>query len=56
MKIHQTIQKFFALAAIALSFGFAHAQTFPEHPIVLVVPNPPGGLVDFHIHPCEFDF
>jgi hypothetical protein len=35
MKIHQTIQKFFALAAIALSFGFAHAQTFPEHPIVL---------------------
>jgi len=46
MKIHQTIQKFFALAAIALSFSITHAQTFPEHPIVLVVPNPPGGLVD----------
>ena len=24
----------------------AHAQTFPDRPITLVVPNPPGGLVD----------
>lgn len=26
--------------------GFACAQSFPDRPITLVVPNPPGGLVD----------
>jgi len=26
--------------------GLAGAQNFPDHPITLVVPNPPGGLVD----------
>ena len=46
MKTYQTVQKFFIVLAIALSFSVAYAQTFPEHPIVLVVPNPPGGLVD----------
>ncbi|QJW83916.1 tripartite tricarboxylate transporter substrate binding protein [Ramlibacter terrae] len=36
-----------ALAAIAaLSCGLAAAQGFPTKPITLVVPNPPGGLVD----------
>ena len=46
MKTYQTVQKFFIVLAITLSFSVAYAQTFPEHPIVLVVPNPPGGLVD----------
>ena len=26
--------------------AFACAQTYPDHPITLVVPNPPGGFVD----------
>ena len=36
------------LPAIALSIVCAtvQAQNFPEHPITLVVPNPPGGFVD----------
>ena len=34
-----------ALTAITLPFS-AFAQTFPSKPITLVVPNPPGGLVD----------
>jgi len=34
-----------ALTALALPMG-AWAQTFPGKPITLVVPNPPGGLVD----------
>jgi len=34
-----------ALTALALPMG-AWAQTFPSKPITLVVPNPPGGLVD----------
>jgi len=36
-----------ALAALGLSIaGLALAQSFPDRPITLVVPNPPGGLVD----------
>ena len=46
MKTSRIIQEFFALLAMILSFNVAYAQTFPDHPIVLVVPNPPGGLVD----------
>ncbi len=46
MKTSRIIQKLFALLAIVLSFSTAYAQTFPDRPIVLVVPNPPGGLVD----------
>ena len=34
-----------ALATLALPMG-ASAQAFPTKPITLVVPNPPGGLVD----------
>ena len=46
MKTSRIIQKLFALLAIVLSFSTAYAQTFPDRPIVLIVPNPPGGLVD----------
>mgnify|MGYP002147126186 CR=1 FL=1 len=37
-----------ALLMTSFVFGatLAHAQSFPERPITLVVPNPPGGLVD----------
>lgn len=35
----------FAVAA-SLFTGLACAQSFPDRPITLVVPNPPGGLVD----------
>ena len=35
------------LAAIAVMFGTASlAQDFPNKPITLIVPNPPGGVVD----------
>jgi tripartite-type tricarboxylate transporter receptor subunit TctC len=34
-----------AMSACMISV-IAHAQTFPDRPITLVVPNPPGGLVD----------
>ena len=36
-----------ALAVFGLSIaGLSLAQSFPDRPITLVVPNPPGGLVD----------
>ena len=30
---------------MAVTAGGARAQTYPDRPIVLVVPNPPGGTV-----------
>lgn len=33
-------------AAFALAGGLALAQAFPAKPVSLIVPNPPGGLVD----------
>ena len=33
-------------SAIALMAGPAAAQTYPSKPVTLVVPNPPGGVVD----------
>jgi len=39
------IKKILTICA-CLFFSFCRAQTFPDHPITLVVPNPPGGFVD----------
>jgi len=46
MNAVNTLRKFFSALLMILGAGLAHAQSFPDHPIVLVVPNPPGGLVD----------
>lgn len=46
MKISQSICHYLALMCMALLANFAQAQSFPDRPITLVVPNPPGGLVD----------
>ena len=41
------LRAFAAAAALALAYGLAGAQAaFPNKPITLIVPNPPGGLVD----------
>jgi len=37
---------FALLSAVALPGGGAHAQTFPTRPVTIVVPYPPGGLID----------
>ncbi len=39
-------RQFLVAFAFTLVAQFACAQAFPERPITLVVPNPPGGLVD----------
>src|SRR3954463_13520867 len=39
-----------AIALIALcSFGFAHAQGYPNRPITLICPWPAGGSTDTHL-------
>ena len=43
--IYQIKTALIAMSACMISV-IAHAQTFPDRPITLVVPNPPGGLVD----------
>lgn len=39
---------FAVITLVALAFGaqMVRAQSFPDRPLTLVVPNPPGGLVD----------
>ena len=46
MKHSSTFRKTFATLGALLLSSVAIAQSFPDHPITLVVPNPPGGLVD----------
>ncbi len=46
MKTRNVIYRYLAIIGIALGASFANAQPFPDRPITLVVPNPPGGLVD----------
>jgi len=41
-----TVHKLFAILALATVAQIASAQAFPDRTITLVVPNPPGGLVD----------
>ncbi len=48
-KLHATLLATTIISATALTTALtAHAQTdaYPSKPITLVVPNPPGGLVD----------
>ena len=46
MKQLQTVRQFLVMLGIALVMSLAQAQSFPDRTITLVVPNPPGGLVD----------
>lgn len=46
MQSLQVTRKLFLGIALALSTQMASAQNFPDRTITLVVPNPPGGLVD----------
>jgi tripartite-type tricarboxylate transporter receptor subunit TctC len=45
MKKYSVIRSTLAVFGLSLA-GLALAQSFPDRPITLVVPNPPGGLVD----------
>ena len=46
IKAGNIVSVYLTCMSIALGVGFAHAQSFPDRSITLVVPNPPGGLVD----------
>lgn len=46
MKQYQTVRSLLVVIGIALGMSYSHAQSFPDRAINLVVPNPPGGLVD----------
>lgn len=45
-QLHITLAALAALAGLASSSVWAQADAYPSKPITLVVPNPPGGLVD----------
>ena len=45
MKKYSVIRSTLAVFSLSIA-GLALAQSFPDRPIALVVPNPPGGLVD----------
>lgn len=42
----RTLRTLAAALATGLACGIAAAQAFPTKPVTIVVPNPPGGLVD----------
>ena len=44
-QLHFVKSALLAMSACVIA-GMAQAQSFPDRPITLVVPNPPGGLVD----------
>ena len=46
MNIFTSTKKLMVILGVATATGIAGAQSFPDRPITLVVPNPPGGLVD----------
>ena len=48
MKIakRRTLRTLAAALATGLACGIAGAQAFPAKPVTIIVPNPPGGLVD----------
>jgi tripartite-type tricarboxylate transporter receptor subunit TctC len=46
MKHVYLLKSVFLVACACLMTGLVGAQNFPDRPIILVVPNPPGGLVD----------
>jgi tripartite-type tricarboxylate transporter receptor subunit TctC len=46
MKNRHSLFKAIMVLGVAVTINFADAQSFPERAINLVVPNPPGGLVD----------
>ena len=39
--------RFFAILSGLLCIASAHAQTFPSRPVTLIVPVPPGGILDY---------
>lgn len=45
MNKNRVIGNVLAVLSFGLA-GLASAQSFPDRPITLVVPNPPGGLVE----------
>jgi tripartite-type tricarboxylate transporter receptor subunit TctC len=46
MKLRPPFRRLVLATLMAVAAGFAGAQGYPAKPITLVVPNPPGGLVD----------
>ncbi len=42
----ERLQKFAVLLAMACAFTTAHAQKYPERPVTLVIPFPPGASTD----------
>jgi tripartite-type tricarboxylate transporter receptor subunit TctC len=46
MKYQYAFRKALVVVALVFVGQLSFAQTFPDRPITLVVPNPPGGLVD----------
>ncbi|HWK86235.1 MAG TPA: tripartite tricarboxylate transporter substrate binding protein [Xanthobacteraceae bacterium] len=46
MKVNRSLKRLIAAGALALFAAPSYAQKFPDHPITLVAPFPPGGTTD----------